>query len=251
MFLKTIHVDPGDFPCRDRYPFNVRSLSQRATLELCSGITMFTGQNGAGKSTFLDSLAMKTGLLPWGGTKTHSSHSNPYEAQLSKYISVEWVRRKPYGFYFRAEAFFNFACSLDDILNADPARSAFFGGSSLNMRSHGESFLNFFKGYSFSLDGLYLIDEPEAALDPQNQVEFVKTLVSNSKKGDKQYIISTLSPLVLACPGAQIFNFDDAGISSISWRESYSYRFYQEFLSDPQAFLTKDLDDQDVRSPNN
>ncbi|MDD3472637.1 MAG: AAA family ATPase [Syntrophaceae bacterium] len=237
MFIKSIQLDPKDFPLRDRYPFNVPSLAEKISINLEKNIVFFTGKNGVGKSTLLDCLAMKSGLLPWGGMKAHASHSNPQESQLSKYISLTWEKRKPYGFYFRAEVFFNIASSLDDILMDDPGRASYFGGGSLNTLSHGESFLNFFRGYSFGLDGLYLIDEPEAALDPLNQIEFVKVLLENSSKGAKQYVISTLSPIVLACPGSQIFNFDEAGVHQITWRDTDSYKFYTEFLKDPGKFF--------------
>ncbi len=237
MFIKSIFLDSEDFPYRDRFPFNVPSFSRRTNLGLLGNITFFTGRNGVGKSTLLDALALKSGLLPWGGIKAHASHSNPQESHLRKYVTIEWEKRRPYGFYFRAEAFFNFASSLDDILIDDPARISYFGGSSLNTLSHGESFLNFFKGYSFSLDGLYLIDEPEAALDPFNQIEFVKVLIEKSRIGEKQYIISTLSPIILACPNAQIFNFDESGIHQIGWRDSSSYKFYSDFLRDPCKYF--------------
>lgn len=243
MFIKSVELDPRSFPCRDKYPFNVQSFARKTNLNFSSNITLFTGKNGVGKSTILDSLALKSGLLPWGGIKAHASHSNPYENHLARFISVVWDKRKPYGFYFRAEVFFNFASSLDDILRDDPGRSSYFGGGSLNSLSHGESFLKFFGGYSFRLDGLYLIDEPESALDPFNQIEFVKILSRNAKSGDRQYIISTLSPIVLACPNSQIFSFDENGIKHVSWRQTSSYRFYESFLKNPERFLYEEHDD--------
>ncbi len=145
---------------------------------------------------------------------------------------------RPYGFYFRAEAFFNFASSLDDIITDDPGRERYFGGKSLNTLSHGESFLAFFQSYCFLLDGLYLLDEPEAALSPENQVEFVKILQKNMMNGNKQYIIATLSPIILACPDAQILSFDHETISPISYEESSPYRFYRDFFSQaPRVFF--------------
>ncbi len=112
--------------------------------------------------------------------------------------------RHPYGFHFRAETFFNFASSLDDIFLDDPARDQYFGGRSLNTLSHGESFLSFFRGYSFQLDGLYLLDEPEAGLSPQNQAEFINIIRESIARGNRQYIIATHSPIMLGCPEAQI-----------------------------------------------
>lgn len=237
MFIESVIIDPERFPSKDRYPFNVPSLARKESLRFIRNIIFFTGNNGTGKSTLLEALALKSGLLPWGGIKAHSSHANPYESQLFRHISVESNKRKPYGFYFRAEVFFNFAASMDDICMDDPGRLEYFGGSSLNAQSHGESFLTFFNGYSFSLDGLYMIDEPEAALDPLNQVEFVKILMKNARSGDKQYIISTLSPVLLACPGSQIFNFEESGIKTVLWKNTGIYKFYSRFLEDPDKFF--------------
>ena len=237
MFVKSIITDPEQFPCTDRYPFDIPSMSRKNNLRIFRNITFFTGHNGSGKSTLLEALARKTGLLPWGGVKTHSFHANHHESSLFKYISVQWDKRKPYGSYFRAEAFFNFASSLDDICLDDPGRISYFGGTSLNTLSHGESFLRFFNGYSFRLDGLYIIDEPEAALDHLNQVEFVKILRENTRNANKQYFISTLSPVILACPDSQIFHFDDQGIKPALWQNTDSYKFYSDFLKDPNKFF--------------
>jgi predicted ATPase len=120
----------------------------------------------------------------------------------------------------------------------DPGRDKYFGGGSLNVLSHGESFIAFFKGYSFQLDGLYLMDEPEAALSPENQVEFVRILMDAVENGNRQYIIATHSPIILSCPNSSILSFDAAPIQSVPFRESRQYRFYMEFLQDPQSFLS-------------
>ena len=101
---------------------------------------------------------------------------------LANHLKLTLEPRHSYGFHFRAEAFLNFASSLDDIILDDPARDHYFGGKSLNVVSHGESFLTFFKSYSCQLDGLYLFDEPEAALSPQNQLEFARTLLDFSER---------------------------------------------------------------------
>jgi len=119
----------------------------------------------------------------------------------------------------------------------DPGREQYYGGRSLNVLSHGESFLAFFCGYSFQLDGLYMLDEPEAALSPENQLEFVKILRNNALGGGKQYIIATLSPIILACPDSQILSFDNGTIQTITYKECSSFRFYKEFIEEPGKFL--------------
>ncbi|MDQ7785345.1 MAG: AAA family ATPase [Desulfomonilaceae bacterium] len=237
MYLKSLSIDSDRFPVSDRFPFNLPIFQHTSRVDFTSPVTFLTGENGTGKSAFLDAIARKGGFLPWGGSKIHRAHHNPYETQLANYMKLKLEPRHPYGFHFRAEAFFNFASSLDDILLDDPARDRYYGGGSLNVLSHGESFLAFFKGYSFQLNGLYLLDEPEAALSPQNQVEFVRIILDAVKNGSKQYIIATHSPIILGCPGSQILAFDSPPIRTIDYRDTASFAFYENFLSNPSRFF--------------
>jgi predicted ATPase len=237
MYLKSITFNTESFPTRDAYPFNIPVFQATQRLELSSPVTILVGQNGSGKSALLDAVARKSGLLPWGGNKMHRSHGNPYESQLANYLSLFFDPRHPYGFHFRAEAFFNFAASLDDIILDDPERDKYFGGTSLNTLSHGESFLAFFRSYSCQLDGLYLIDEPEAALSPRNQLAFVRTVREALCRGGRQYVIATHSPIVMACPGACVLNFDGSTIQPTGYKCSLHYQFYKEFLENPDSFF--------------
>ncbi len=237
MYLKSLSIDSERFPVYDQFPFNLRIFQQTQRVDFTSPVTFLTGQNGSGKSAFLDAIARKGGFLPWGGSKIHRAHHNPYETQLANFMKLKFDPRHPYGFHFRAEAFFNFAGSLDDILLEDPGRDEYYGGGSLNVLSHGESFLAFFRGYSFQLDGLYLLDEPEAALSPQNQVEFVRIILDAVKNGSKQYIIATHSPIILGCPDSQILAFDTPPIRSVEYQDTGSYAFYESFLADPARFF--------------
>ncbi|MCL5126025.1 MAG: AAA family ATPase [Deltaproteobacteria bacterium] len=235
MYLRNITIENSRFPVRDTFPFNISAFKVNQRLEIESSIVFFSGDNGVGKSALLDAIARKCGFLPWGGSKIHRAHSNPYETQLANFIKLDFQERPKYGFHFRAEVFFNFASSLDDVLLDDPGRREYFGGASLNAQSHGESFLTFFQSYAFDIDGLYLIDEPESALSPRSQIEFVKTLVRNVKCSNKQYIVATLSPIILACPEAQIFGFDETGIKSLSFRDTGVYNLYKRFIDDPDG----------------
>lgn len=238
MFLTGIGFMSDRFPVQDVFPFNIKAFQTTGHIELTSRICFFSGENGVGKSALLDSIARKCGYLPWGGTKTHRVHSNPYESQLAKFVRLDFAVKPKYGFHFRAEAFFNFASSLDDIIVDDPDRIGYFGGQSLNAQSHGESFLSFFKSYSCGIDGLYLIDEPESALSPKSQVEFVRVLLSNVSSSNKQYLIATLSPIILACPGAQIFSFDGSEIKAIPFRDTQVFKLYKNFMDDPEGFFS-------------
>lgn len=236
MYLRAIEIQRERFPTKEKFPFNVPTFQGTSRIEFSSPIAFFVGENGTGKSALMDAIARKSGFLPWGGTKIHKVHNNPYETQLANYITLEWRPRHNYGFHFRAEAFFNFAASLDDIILDDPRRDVYFGGGSLNAVSHGESFMSFFKGYSFQLDGLYLLDEPEAALSPKSQLEFVKFMINSVQNGRKQYIIASHSPVILGCPGAQLLSFDVPPIRQIDYIQSGPYLFYQRFMKDPYEF---------------
>ncbi|MFC1833660.1 AAA family ATPase [Thermodesulfobacteriota bacterium] len=237
MYLRSVSIRGDEFPTHDKFPFNLEIFRNTQKIDITSPLTFFVGNNGSGKSALLDAVARKGGFLPWGGTKIHRVHDNPFETQLASYTSLELNPRHPYGFYFRAEAFFNFAGSLDDIIRDDPGRDEYFGGGSLNVLSHGEAFLAFFRGYSFQLNGLYLLDEPEAALSPENQLDFVRLLLDSVKDGNRQYLIATHSPILLGTPGAQLLSFDNTVIKSVEYTETRHYNFYRDFLNDPGSFL--------------
>jgi predicted ATPase len=236
MYLRSIQKKT-DFPLIDQFPFNVKALVGTQRLDFTNPVTFFVGENGSGKSALMDAIARKGRLLPWGGSKVHRVHANPHETRLANHLDLEWSARHNYGFHFRAEAFFNFASSLDDILMDDPGRTDYFGGRSLNTFSHGESFLAFFAGRSFNLPGLYLLDEPEAALSPRNQIEFLRIIVNALRDNNKQYIIATHSPIILRCPDSVIMNFDKEGIRPISYEQSPQLNFYLDFLNCPERFL--------------
>jgi predicted ATPase len=224
------------------FPFNVPSINESTDIPLDSGVVFFLGDNGSGKSTLLDALARKLKLLPWGGSKTHKAHNNPYETSLANYLELDFHSIPEYGFHFRAEAFFNFASSMDDILLDDPGRAKYFGGASLNAVSHGESFLKLFNSYTCSLDGIYILDEPEAALSPKNQLELCRLLLEKTKQGaNQQYIIATHSPVLLACPSAIILDFDRTPVSQTPYKETEHFKFYKTFLDQPETFLAERL----------
>ena len=237
VFLKSVEIQSDGFPIQDKFPFNIPSLGSPQRIDISAPVTFFVGQNGSGKSALMDALARKCGFLPWGGSKTHRSHENPYETALANHLSLEVDPHPPYGFHFRAEAFFNFASSLDDVFMSDSDRRQFYGGISLNVLSHGESFLRFFGSYSFQLEGLYLLDEPEAALSPENQVEFARMLLEGANKGNRQFIVATHSPIILGCPEAHILSFDDSPVRPITYRQTTHYAFYRDFLSNPEKFF--------------
>lgn len=201
-------------------------------MDLRGPVTFFVGENGTGKSTLLEAVARNYGLAMWGGEKTHIVHKNPYETRLADFIRLEeglpraGIER---GYLFRAETFFNYASYLDDFIMTDPGLLGFYGGVSLNQQSHGQAFMAFFVSRC-AREGLYLIDEPEAALSPSRQMDFLECLKRAVSRTKSQFIISTHSPIILSYPGAQILSFDNAPICEIGYRETGSYRVYKRFL---------------------
>jgi predicted ATPase len=239
MFIKAVEIFNRNFPKKDRYPFNLKVFGGTDRLNLNADIVFFVGENGTGKSTLLEAIARNYGLTVWGGEKTHIIHRNPYETRLHNFIALKTAQPRgiiPKGFLFRAENFFNYASGIDDMTMNDPDLLKYYGGLSLHQQSHGQAFLSFFENRC-KINGLYLLDEPEAALSPPNQLAFLMTLGKIVRKGMGQFVISTHSPIILGCPDSQILSFDYVPIKQIAYEETNSYRFYKRFMNDKESYL--------------
>jgi len=239
MFIKSVAIHNMNFPKRELYPFNLEVFQKTERLDFRQEVSFFVGENGTGKSTLLEAIGRKFGLPVWGGEKIHTVHRNPFATRLKDFISLEAVRDSgniKQGFLFRAENFFNYASDVDDMIMTDPGLLKYYGGESLQKRSHGEAFLAFLENRC-RIEGLYLLDEPEAALSPSNQVTFLKALWRIVKNGSSQFIISSHSPIILSYPGAQILSFDSIPVKEISYEQTRSYRFYRSFMNDRTSCL--------------
>jgi predicted ATPase len=225
MHLLKVSIHSEWYPTHRYYPFNVPVLRHRSTLTFRTPITFFVGENGSGKSTLLEAITRKCGISIWDKPKRHVVHRNPYETTLSKFITVTWANGSVPGSLFRAETFRDFADFLDDVALCDPGRM-----------SHGEGILTYFGG-RYHIRGLYILDEPEAALSPSSQIKFLKLLKQLEAGDHAQFIIATHSPILLAYPGAQIFNFDSSHITEVGYEETTHYQLYKQFFTDRSAFL--------------
>jgi len=249
MYITQVRIKNDDFPTRRHYPFNVPILNKTSELRLEKPVVFFVGENGSGKSTLLDAITRKCGIHIWDKPKRHIAHENPYEGRLKDFIEVTWSNGHVPGSLFRAETFHDMADFLDDLALCDPGRLKYHGGRLLNVLSHGEGILSYFSG-RFRVKGLYLLDEPEAALSPRSQVQFLKLLQELEAEGHAQFIMATHSPILMAYPGAQIFSFDASHVKEVSYRETTHYRIYKQFFTDKRAFLTEEHDgDTGPRSP--
>ncbi len=246
---------PGDAAgSRAGYPWQlpvVRALERAEGLALHPGITYLVGENGSGKSTLLEAIAVAAGMNPEGGSSQFAFQTRESHSPLGEALSlVRGGRRWRTDFFLRAESLFTAATYLEGLradsrgeaaaLGGDPL--AAYGGVSLHEQSHGESFLSVLL-HRFGPDGLYLLDEPEAALSTQNQLTCLRRIDELVGEGS-QFIIATHSPLMLAHPRARIYELsaDDAPVE-IAWEDAEPVRLTRRFLDDRERFVSALLSD--------
>ncbi len=234
--LKNVTFDLKKSPTKTVYPFNLPVFQKTRMLEFSSPVTFFSGENGAGKSTLLSALAEKCRIHVWEGVERTRYERNPYEGMFYKFIAVNWTNGSVPGSYFDSEISRNFAAYLDEWAASDPGILEYFGGKSLMSQSHGQSLMSFFKA-RYRFKGLYLLDEPETALSPGSQLELLRVLKEMGAAGHAQFIIASHSPILMACPGAKIYNFDNIPIQKIDYRDTEHYRVYRDFMADPEKYV--------------
>lgn len=231
----------------ESYPFCVPVIRNLTELSLRARVCFFTGENGTGKSTLLEAMAVHYGFGAEGGNrnlKADTTESNQSIDSLVRALRLSFDIRTGRGYFLRAESFFNTATLIDktdretmlEIVSAPPI-SSYYGGKSLHTRSHGETFLTLLE-CKFQSDGLFLLDEPEAALSPQRQLSFLLLMHDVLRKfKNAQFIISTHSPILLGFPGAQIISFDAEQLREIDYEETSPAQIVSRFLNCRKAFL--------------
>jgi len=236
--IQEVKLLSDQYPTRDYYPFNIKALQQTPCLTFSSPVTFFIGENGTGKSTLLEALAHRCRIHIWSGIETTRADINPYEGHLYLYIDVKWTDGIVPGSFFSSQIFRNFA-QLLDVWEADnPGQIDYFGGKSLITQSHGQSLMSFFRS-RYKIKGLYLLDEPETALSPKSQLELLKLLQDMGRLGHAQFIIATHSPILLACPKAVIYSFDQPSVTAILYEDTEHYQIYRSFMEDRTRFVTE------------
>lgn len=242
IFLRAIrneHVPTAD----DSYPFNLPIVRHLSTLEFSKSVTYIVGENGSGKSTLLEAIANLLGLNAEGGSKnfnfrTNDTHSNLYEELRAIKADIGYRN----AFFFRAESFYNVASEVDRIAREDQRMLNYYGGISLHKQSHGESFMALFTN-RLRNKGLYIFDEPEAALSYMNQLRFLVWMKEAVNAGS-QIIISTHSPVILAYPDAEIFVAEDGILKATSYDDCYIYRDMLAFITNKDLVIKELLSDQ-------
>ena len=212
------------------HPFNIRAFSQGIDLTLRAKVTFFVGENGSGKSTLLEALAECCGFNPEGGNRDHHRAVFADRSPLAQALRLTWRPKVMEGFFLRAESFYNFSTYLDGVSDMRA-----YGGKSLLEQSHGESFLSLFQ-HRFE-QGIYILDEPEAALSPQRQLSFLRIVHDLATPGHAQFLIATHSPIILSYPGAVLFDLDGDGIEEIAYRDTQHYLITRDFLNNPERFF--------------
>lgn len=235
-FLRAVWTEPeADLT---QFPFTIPAFQQGIDLHFESKVTIFVGENGSGKSTLLEALAACCGFNPEGGNRNHRYQLQTDAPPLSRSLRLSWLPKVTSGFFLRAESFFNFASYIDSI-GGQPA----YGGQSLHTQSHGESFLTLFTN-RFT-NGIYILDEPEAALSPARQLAFLKIINDRERSGRAQFIIATHSPILLSYPGAAIYSLDGPSIDKISAADTEHVRLTRDFLNAPERYLSRLLEPEE------
>lgn len=235
IYLRTITLLRERFSDKmDRYPFSLPSLRSLEEIELESSVTFFVGENGSGKSTLMEAIAYQCGFHTAGGSRHNFYEVDRAEASMGEYIRLSWLPKITNGFFLRAESFYQFASHIDMTERIRPTGYSHYGGRSLHEQSHGESFLSLFTN-RLTGRGIYLLDEPEAALSPMRQLAFLYIMKDLVEEG-AQFLIATHSPILLGFPGARILNFDASPLEEIRYEDTDHYQVTRRFLENPSRF---------------
>ena len=216
------------------YPFSIPSIRSLEELELDPKVTFLIGENGAGKSTLIEAIAVLAGFNAEGGSKNFRFDTRRSESALHQFMRpVRGHRRPSDGFFLRAESYFNVATEIER-LGGTIIDS--YGGVSLHEQSHGESFIALAE-HRFRGKGLYILDEPEAALSPQRQLTLLSIIHEHVEELESQFIIATHSPILMAYPKARIYRLGVDGIERVAYENTEHYRITRDFLNSPERFF--------------
>lgn len=241
LYIEKLYID--DSPERKGQYWNnipvIKAVTKLGSLRFHKPVTFIVGENGMGKSTLLEAIAVCWGFNPEGGTKNMRFATRESHSTLCDYLRLA---RGPHyardGFFLRAESTYNVASEIDRLKSSGANGEQFmksYGGISLHNQSHGESFMAIMKN-RFSGHGLYILDEPEAALSPSRQMAML-ALMKRLVDQDSQFIISTHSPILMAYPEAEIIELDETGFRSTPYKETTHYRLTNYFLNNTEQML--------------
>jgi predicted ATPase len=236
-YLRRVWLDPSCIEDREAYPFCLPFLLDDFELSFDRPITIIVGENGTGKSTLLEGIAVLAGYDEAGGGKGYMpvDHSNALEAmggQLSEALRAGWLPKITNGWFFRAESFFSVARYLDEAARGTPGPPP----PDFLSHSHGEGFLRFFEERC-QRQGIYIFDEPESALSPSRQMEFLKLMRRMEQSTICQVVMATHSPMLMAYPGARLLRLSKYGLEPVTVEQTDHYKVMREFCGDPAGFV--------------
>lgn len=235
-YLRKVWLDPSRIEDRKAYPYCLPFLGDGFELAFDKPITIIVGENGVGKSTLLEGIAVLAGYDEAGGGKgyrpvDHSTAIEEMGGQLSSALRASWLPKITNGWFFRAESFFAVARYLDKV-----ASEVGTVGPDFLSHSHGEGFLRFFEERC-QKQGIFIFDEPESALSPARQIEFLKLLHRMERSGICQVVMATHSPMLMAYPGARLLRLTKYALEPVTVEETDHFRVTREFCQDPTGFV--------------
>ncbi|MCS0791549.1 AAA family ATPase [Cytobacillus firmus] len=243
-YVRGISLKREVIPSFNQYPFNLPSLKTMDEVPFHPKVTFLIGENGMGKSTLLEAVAVALGFNAEGGSFNFNFSTFDSHSVLGDYLKViKGIDRPSDGFFLRAESFYNVASNIEEMDREGGAPKVIdsFGGRSLHEQSHGEAFFSTFL-HRFRGNGIYILDEPEAALSPLRQMSML-TRIHDLVREHSQFIIATHSPIIMAYPEAAIYEFSEEGISEKKLEETNHYRIMKQFFDDKKRMLHHLLDE--------
>ncbi|MDF2038052.1 AAA family ATPase [Cytobacillus oceanisediminis] len=243
-YVRGISLKREEIPSFNQYPFSLPSLKTMDEVPFHPKVTFLIGENGMGKSTLLEAVAVALGFNAEGGSFNFNFSTFDSHSVLGDYLKViKGIDRPSDGFFLRAESFYNVASNIEEMDREGGAPKVIdsFGGRSLHEQSHGEAFFSTFL-HRFRGNGIYILDEPEAALSPLRQMSML-TRIHDLVREHSQFIIATHSPIIMAYPDAAIYEFSEEGISEKKLEETNHYRIMKQFFDDKKRMLHHLLDE--------
>lgn len=227
--ISLVTLNKDEIDSYDKYPFNIPVVKNFNELKFKAPVTFFIGENGVGKSTFIEAIAVNLNLPKEGGTQNFMYETDDTTSNLSDYMKVRMDNKPKTKFFLRAESFYNFSTEVERLIKEDDFHSLnkSYGGN-LHECSHGEAFLKLVQN-RFTENGLYILDEPEAALSIQRQLSLLCLIDELVKKGS-QFIISTHSPILISYRNGIILDLDD-NFKEVSYKDTEIYKLYKMYLN--------------------
>ena len=240
LMVKKISLDREEVPSFDHYPFNIETVKNFKELKFTHPVTFLVGENGVGKSTFIEAIAVALGLPAEGGTQNFNYQTKNTTSILSNYLRVSTFNVPKTKFFLRAESFYNFSTEVERLVEEDDFITLYdsYGGN-LHECSHGEAFLQLVQN-KFTGNGLYILDEPEAALSPQRQMALL-CLIDQLVKEGSQFIIATHSPILISYRDGQILDLNN-NFQPTKYKDTEIYSIYKMYLEDSERMQERMFD---------